>query len=287
MADISAIIMTKNEEKNIGRCLEAVKDLVQRAVVIDCGSTDRTVEIAKQYPFVDVVFHEFEYYAKQYNWGLDNCNITTKWCIRLDADEVFPPELCEEIITEMKNHDNDDVNGFVMYANYFFLGKKLEHGGKKKNKLMVFKTGIGRIEDRRRDAHTVLSEGRSIELKNQFDHYDFKDLDNFVTRYNWYATREAQDYVDYINGKNDATVTDPEIQKSRDKKYGVYYKQKPFLRCFLLFVRNYFIKGGWKDGKEGLIYQFLSAFWYRFLVDAKIYEYMEKGKEFDKLEAVK
>lgn len=286
MADITAIIMTKNEEKNIGRCLDAIRGLVCRAVVIDCGSTDRTVEIAKSYAFADVYFHEFEYYARQFNWGLEHCNIATKWCIRLDADEVFPPALCEEIEEEMRRHDSDDVNGFVMYANYYFLGKKLEHGGKKKTKLMVFKTGIGRIEDRRRDAHTILSEGRSIELKNQFDHYDFKDLDSFVARYNWYATREALDYLDYVNGKSDSSVSDPEIQKKRNRKYGIYYKRKPFFRCFLMFIRGYIVKGGWRDGTEGLIYQFLGIFWYRFMVDAKIYEYTEKGKAFDELKAL-
>lgn len=286
MADISAIIMTKNEEKNIRRCLDAINGFVDRAVVIDCGSTDKTVEIARSYDFVDVYYHEFEYYAKQYNWGLDNCNITTKWCIRLDADEVFPQELCREIMTEMDKHDNDDVNGFVMCANYFFLGKKLEHCGKMKNKLMVFKTGLARIEDRRRDAHTILSRGTSIELKNKFDHYDFKDLDNFVSRYNWYATREAQDYIDYTKGKIDANVSDKNIQKGRNKKFGIYYKLRPFTRATLNFIRNYYFHLGFLDGKEGLIYHVLSSYWYRFLVDAKIYEYTEKGKEFDKLESL-
>lgn len=285
MVDITAIIMTKNEASNIGRCLESIKDFASRAVVIDCGSTDDTVEIAKSYG-ADVYYHEFEYYAAQFNWGLDNCNITTKWAIRLDADECFSKELCDEISENIALHDDDDVNGFVMCADYYFMGKRIGHGAKMKNKLMIFKTGIGRIENRRRDAHTILSEGRSITLKNRFQHYDFKDLNHFVARYNWYATREAQDYVDFINGKQEAQLNDKETQKNREKKYGIYYKQKPFLRAFLLFCRNYFIKGGWKDGKEGLIYHFLSSFWYRFLVDAKIYEYTAKGKEFEKLKAI-
>lgn len=284
MADITAIIITKNEEKNITRCLESVSELVKRVVVVDSGSTDRTVELAREHG-ADVYFHEFEYYSKQWNWGLDNCNIDTKWVIRLDADEAFPKELCAEIEEEMIKHADDDINGFWMYANYYFLGKKL-HGGHKKRKLMVFKTGLGRIEDRRRDAHTILFSGESIELKHQFDHYDFKDLDNFVKRYNWYATREAQDYVDYLHGKRDAELTNKANQEKRTKKYDIYYKAKPFRRALLLFIRNYYFKGGWRDGKEGLIYHVLSSFWYRFLVDAKIYEYTEKGKPFDKLSAI-
>ena len=286
MADITAIIMTKNEENNIERCIKSISSLCARVVVLDSGSNDRTVELAQNFG-ADVYYHEFEYYAKQYNWGLDNCEIKTKWVIRLDADEVFSDELCREIEQKMEEHAEDDVNGFVMYANYFFLGKELKHGGQKKRKLMIFKYGKGRIEDRRRDAHTILSEGTAIELDHQFEHYDFKDLNNFVARYNWYATREAMDYVDYIRGKTEASLgEDKDNQKKRSLKYGVYYKRKPFFRAFLLFIRNYYLKGGWKDGKEGLIYHVLSSFWYRFLVDAKIYEYTVKGKEFEKLKAI-
>lgn len=282
MPDITALVLTKNESQNIARCLQSVKDLCSRMVVVDCGSTDDTVALA-QANGAEVYQHEFEYYALQFNWGLDNCHIDTKWVIRLDADEQFPPELCAEIEEQMRLHDSDDVNGFTLEATYFFLGRALTHGSKKR-KLMVFKNGVGRIEDRRRDAHTILSAGRSISLQHNFLHYDFKDLDNFIARYNWYATREAMDYMDFKNGRRDAIADDPEIQKKRQKKYGVYYRFPKFLRAFLWFLVNYFLRGGFLDGKEGFIYHVLSSFWYRFVVDAKIYEY-EHGKEFEKLRA--
>lgn len=282
MADITAIVLTRNEEVNIERCLNSVRGLCRRMVVVDSGSTDRTVELAKACG-AEVFFHEFEYYARQFNWGLDNCGVDTKWVIRIDADEQFPPELCAEIEEQMAAHDGDDVNGMTLEATYFFMGRALTHGSKKR-KLMVFKSGIGRIEDRRRDAHTILSRGDSVSLKHNFLHYDFKDLDNFIGRYNWYATREAMDYMDWKRGRLDADVDDPEIQRKRRKKYGVYYKFPKFLRAFLWFNANYFLRGGFLDGKEGFIYHVLSSFWYRFVVDAKIYEY-EHGKEFEKLKA--
>ena len=282
MADITAIVLTRNEEVNIERCLNSVRGLCRRMVVVDSGSTDRTVELAKACG-AEGFFHEFEYYARQFNWGLEHCGVATKWVIRIDADEQFPPELCEEIEAQMAAHDADDVNGMTLEATYFFMGRALTHGSKKR-KLMVFKNGIGRIEDRRRDAHTILSRGESVSLKHNFLHYDFKDLDNFIGRYNWYATREAMDYMDWKRGKLDADVDDPEIQRKRQKKYGVYYKFPKFLRAFLWFNVNYFLRGGFLDGKEGFIYHVLSSFWYRFVVDAKIYEY-EHGKEFEKLKA--
>ena len=96
MIDATAIIMTKNEEKNIVHCLESMKGFAKRCVVIDCGSTDRTVELAKANG-ADIFYHEFEYYAKQFNWGIDNTDINTEWIIRLDADERFPENLKDEI----------------------------------------------------------------------------------------------------------------------------------------------------------------------------------------------
>ena len=282
MADVTAIVLTKNEEKNIERCLKSIQGLCRRMVVVDCGSTDRTVALAEACG-AEVFTHEFEYYARQFNWGIDNTGIDTRWIIRIDADEQFPPELCDEIERNIALHDHDDVNGFTLEATYFFLGRALTHGAKKR-KLMVFKRGIGRIEDRRRDAHTILSEGESVSLKHNFLHYDFKDLDNFIGRYNWYATREAMDYMDWKRGRVDASVHDAQIEAKQKKKYGVYYRFPKFLRAFLWFIVNYLFRGGFLDGKEGFIYHVLSSFWYRFVVDAKIYEY-EHGKEFEQLKA--
>ena len=82
MIDATAIIMTKNEEKNIVDCLKSMSGFAKRCVVIDCGSNDKTVELAKQHG-ADVYFHEFEYYAKQFNWGIDNCDIESNTSFRV------------------------------------------------------------------------------------------------------------------------------------------------------------------------------------------------------------
>jgi len=272
MADITALILTKNESINIADCINSIKDLVERIVVVDSGSTDDTVEIAKSMG-ADVYVHPFENYAKQFNWGLDNTNITTKWVIRLDADERFTPKLCEEIKYMINLHDQDDVNGFTIEAWFYFMGKCLKHAGAMKRKLMIFKNGIGRIEDRNMDEHTILLKGRSIPLKEKFIHYDFKDLDFFVSKLNWYAGREMLDYLNFKQGTVNETLTDKTIQGTRKKKFGLYYKAPPFLRAWLLFVYKYYFKLGFLDGKEGYIYHYLYNFWYRYLVDAKIYEY--------------
>lgn len=281
MEDVTFIILTKNEEINIKDCISSIKDFAKRIIIIDSGSLDRTIEIAKNMG-VDVYTHPFENYAKQFNWGIDNTNITTKWTFRLDADERLTPALCKELSDIMKEHDNDEINGVTMEAWLYFMGKVMKHGGSQKRKLMLFKTGIGRIEDRKMDEHTILSFGRAISCKEKFIHCDFKDMTFWINKLNWYATREMQDYFDFINGKDsNINAEDKEISAIRNKKFGVYYKFPIFLRCWLVFIYTYIFQLGFLDGKEGFIYHWMYNRWYRTLVDSKIYEQMKTNKPFE------
>lgn len=275
-SDLTVLVLTMNEEKNIVNCLNSVKDWVKRMVIVDSGSTDKTIDIAKELG-ADVYHHEFENYARQFNWGLDNTSITTMWVLRLDADEVITPELAQEMASEMVAHKDDEVNGMQLKLKQNFMGRWMKHGGTYPFiKLMLFKNGIGRIEDRKMDEHTVLSSGTSILLKNDALHYDFKDITFYIHKHNWYAIREAQDY---INNNMEKGLTDLEAgnMKSHRKQKVLYYKAPKFLRPFVLFFYFYFIKLGFLDGKEGFIYNVLENFWYRFLVDVKIYEYEKTG----------
>ncbi|HHX70057.1 MAG TPA: glycosyltransferase family 2 protein [Gallicola sp.] len=279
MADLTAIILTKNESKNIVDCIESIKGLAKRIVVVDSGSTDDTVELAIKYG-AEVFSHPFENYARQFNWAIDNTRIDTKWTLRLDADERFTPELCARIEKECALHAEDDVNGFTLAAWLYFMGKRLTYGGARKRKLMVFKTGIGRIEDRKMDEHTILSEGTSIEIEERFLHYDFKDLTTYVKKLNWYATREMQDYFAGLFPDQSFEASNEKISKIRNKKTK-YYKAPMFLRCWIFFLYAYLLKGNFLNGKEGFIYSFLYHFYYRMLVDMKIYEQMKTNAPFE------
>lgn len=286
MIDATAIIMTKNEEKNIVDCLKSMDGFAKRCVIIDCGSTDNTVNLAKENG-ADVYYHDFEYYAKQFNWGIDNTDIDTEWIIRLDADERFPDKLIEEIEELIVRNTNKEMNGITIEADFFFLNRLMKHGIRNKRKMMMFKHKVGRIEDRRRDAHSIISAGFSESTRNKFLHYDFKDLDSYIRRYNWYATREMQDYIEYTQDGSTQINTDKEIQERRKKKFGVYYKAPMFMRSWLWFIYNYIFRVGFLDGKEGLIFCFFECYWYRYLVDAKIYEYWSNNENgFEKLKSI-
>lgn len=271
MIDATAIIMTKDEEENISDCLKSMQGFAKRCVVIDCGSTDKTVELAKSLG-ADVYFHEFEYYARQFNWGIDNCGIDTEWIIRLDADERFPPELNAEIERLITENRGKPMNGIAIQADLYFLGRCMKHGIRNKRKVMLFKKACGRIEDRRRDAHSVLSAGYSVSARHRFVHRNFKGIDDFIGKYNRYATREVLDYFDHLNGSSSDIQTDRAVLAQRRKKFGLYYKAPKFIRCWAWFLFNYIGRAGFLDGIPGLVFCFLECYWYRFLVDSKIYE---------------
>ena len=281
MIDVTVVILTKNEEANLPDCIRSVEGFAKRVVVVDSYSDDKTEEVAREMG-ADFYQNRFVDYATQFNWALDNTDITTKWTFRLDADERLTPALCKELTALTEKHDADDVNGITMEAWLYFLGRKIKHGCHNKRKLMLFKTGIGRIENRKMDEHTVLSSGTSVYAKNRFIHYDFKDLTQWIRKMNWYATREMQDYYDFKNGKQaELGEKDAAISSTRKKKFGFYYKLPLFFRSWLLFIYNYVFRLGFLDGKEGFVYHWMYHRWYRALVDAKILEQKITNRPFE------
>ena len=273
MNDITAIILTKNEELNIRRCIESITGLADRIVVVDSGSTDKTIEIARELG-AEIYQHEpFEHYARQFNWALDHVNIKTRWIYRIDADEVVTPELKTEIIKACQDHQDDDVNGLVMRFKVYFLGRFLVHGGIYPfYNLTIFKNGLGRYEDRAMGEHVVLSKGRTIDLQNDCLHYDYKDLTTWINKHNWYATREVNDYFETLANRQAVTSLYHEAQKTKKLRDDFYYKLPKFLRAKLYYWYRYYFKLGFLDGQAGKVHAFLQAYWYRFLIDAKIME---------------
>ena len=278
MTDLTAIVLTKNEELNIRDCLTSIQPLAKRIVVVDSFSTDRTVEIAKEFG-VDVYQHEFVNYSKQFLYGLNETGIDTKWILRIDADERLTDASRAEVEALCEQNMDTDVNGIILRFEVTFLGKKLFHGGIYPfRKLLVFKRGIGTIEDRYMDEHIVLSEGRTVEAKNDSEHHDFKDLAYFVQKHNWYSSREVLDYIENTKLQHeDGHELNRKAGVKRWIKFHIYYKLPMGMRAHFYYWYRYYIKLGFLDGKEGKIYAFMQAYWYRYLVDAKIYEYQKSG----------
>lgn len=277
MLDLTAIILTYNEEKNIEHCINSIKGIAKRIVVIDSFSTDKTVELAEQLG-AEVFQHEFVNQAKQYIYGVEVADIKTKWIFRIDADERLTVESAKEIEQICNKNENTDVNGIVVRFKVNFMGKELRHGGIYPfRKLLIYKNGKAYMEDRNMDEHIVLAEGRSVELKKDSLHCDYKDLSAWIDKHNKYASREVEDYYKSLKCKENSVKLNKSAKIKRFIKFGVYYKLPMGMRAYLYYIYRYYFKLGFLDGKEGKIFAFMQAYWYRYLIDAKIYE-KEKEK---------
>lgn len=276
MADLTVIIMTYNEEINIVDCIKSVKSIAKRIVVMDSFSKDKTVELAQKCG-AEVYQHIFETHAKQYKHAVKISDIKTKWILRIDADERLTVDSSSELEKICNENMESDVTGVVVRFKKNFLGKDLYHGGVYPwKKLICYKNGKGDIEDRAMDEHIVVFEGKTVELRNDSLHFDFKSLEAWTTKHNWYSSKEAADYRNEIVEKNS------EEQKNVKTwfKMHVYYKLPIGMRAHIYYLYRYYIKFGFLDGREGKIYAFLQAYWYRYLVDAKIYESEKLGNQY-------
>lgn len=276
MLDISAIILTGNEEIHIKRCLDGISFFVKEVFIIDCYATDRTLEIAQQYDNVTVLHNKWENYAAQFNWALDNAPIKTKWVLRLDADEYLTEELKAEL-RERIPLMSDNVTGCSMFLRRVFLGKTIKHGMPRIKQMRLFVYGAARCEVRLMDEHIQLLRGDSVEMNGEFVDDNLNDLSWWSEKHIGYAIREAVDLLDieydlYGAAKNDGhkRLTDDAVRKRKMKHR---YAMKPlFWRSFAYFVYRYFFKLGFLDGKEGFLWHFLQGWWYRTLCDAKVFE---------------
>jgi glycosyltransferase involved in cell wall biosynthesis len=271
MADVTAIILTLNEEKNIEECIKSIQPIVKRIVVVDSFSTDNTVALARSLG-AEVLQNKWVNYSTQFIYALEHANVQTKWVLRIDADERFTKRSAEELERLTSEHDQDNVNGIVVRFEVNFMGKRLRHGGIYPLKVLrVFKTGKAKIEVRNMDEHMTLTEGKSVEMKNDCLHQDFKSLHDWIDKHNKYSDREVLDYFNREEAQDSSSLSKGARFK-RFVKFKIYYKLPMGMRAHLYYWYRYYFKLGFLDGKEGKIFAFLQAYWYRFLVDAKIHE---------------
>ena len=257
-SEITLIILTKNEEKNIEAAVASARQIAGRILVIDCGSTDATVSMAGSLG-AEVFHHDWEGHARQFNWALDNCGIETPWVFRLDADERVSEALAAEIrsLTPAPT-----VDGYEMRWRIYFMGKWIRHGGTHKPYfLRLFRFGRGRVEDRLMDEHIRVS-GEVRRLAGDLIHYDYKGLNTWLTKHVGYSDLE----IAMLEGAEGGLAT------GQKRKRALYYRLPMFLRARFYFWYRYYFQLGFLDGKEGKVFAFLQAYWYRFLVDAKLYE---------------
>lgn len=275
---ISVIILTFNEEVHIKRCIESLLPLVENIFIVDSFSKDRTVEIATSLGG-KVYQRKWKNYADQFQWGLDNCAIDTEWVMRMDADEYIEQDLIDELPKVLAS-TNSEVSGFYIRRKYFFLGKWVRHGAVYPlNLLRVWRTGKGRIEDRWMDEHIVLSgTGKTVQLNGHIVDDNLNNTRWWTDKHNKYADREMIDILDrkyLLFSSDDALKSNQESSQAKIKrvvKEGVYNRLPVFIRPLLYFLYRYFVRLGFLDGVRGFAFHFFQGYWYRSLVDLRVFE---------------
>lgn len=283
MTDITVVVLTYNESLHVKRCLASVSDLDARLLIVDSFSSDDTCVIARQCG-ADVVQNPFVTQAKQFQWAIDNCNVTTEWILRLDADETIDQELVTNI-RDFINENGRGHNGAIFYRKHIFLGKWVRFGGRYPLPMLrLFRNGKAHIEQRWMDEHIVLDEGTSCLLAGGFEDNNLNSVSWFIDKHNKYATREMVDVMlKRLRPESDSQITDStgfSIKLKRFLKQSIYMQLPYFFRPFCYFIFRYIFQLGFLDGARGFAYHFMQGFWYRALVDLKC---LEVDREWEKL----
>jgi len=276
---ITAVVLTYDEEKNLDACLGSLSGWIPEVFVVDSGSTDRTVEIADRYG-ARVVRHPFETHARQWAWAIENLPCRYEWILGLDADQRVMPELRAEIqqVFGQGRSRLDGVDGFYVKRRQVFRGRWIRHGGYyPKYLLKLFRRGRVAVDRNDLLDHHFRVRGRTAKLEHDLieENHKESDISFWIEKHNRYAMLLAQEEAQRGEaGRRGLPVPSPvgEPDERVLWRKRVWARLPLFARPFLYFAYRYFLRLGFLDGKEGLIFHFLHACWFRFVVDVKLDE---------------
>jgi glycosyltransferase involved in cell wall biosynthesis len=275
---ITAIIPTYNEEANLEACMQGLSGWIGEVFVVDSGSTDATIAIAEQYG-ARVVRHPFETHARQWAWALENLPCSHEWILGLDADQRVTPALRAEIV-RLFTEDAETlrvVNGFYMNRRQIFRGRWIRHGGYyPKYLLKLVRRQRVRIDSNDFLDHHLHVAGRTAKLRQDLieDNRKENDIAFWIDKHVRYAALLALE--ERLRRAGGAAPITPSLRGNPDQRAlwqkRVWWTLPRYARPFLYFAYRYFIRLGFLDGREGLIFHFLHACWFRLLVDIKLDE---------------
>ncbi len=251
--DLTIAIPVRNEEKNLPGCLNSIgKEFAKRIVIIDSGSTDNTIEIAKSFGAEVVSFVWNGKFPKKRNWFLRNHSPDTKWILFLDADEYLTENFKNELVEKLNRENNI---GYWLKYTIYFMGEKLR-GGYPLKKLALFRVGYGEYEQIDEDnwskldmeihEHPVLK-GEIGVIKHKIDHLDFRDVTHYITKHNEYASWEAKRFLSASINKVNWTWK----QRLKYRLMSSVWISPAF------FFGSFFLLGGFRDGARGLAFAIL------------------------------
>jgi len=269
---ISVIFLTFNDEKLIQEGLNSVADWVDEIYVVDSGSTDKTLEIVKGYTD-KIVSHPFENYAAQRNWAQKNLTLANEWVFHIDADERATPELRISIEKLFKQKSLKEIDGVMFPRRTVFMGRWIRYGGHYPvYHMRLYRKHKGHCEERLYDQHFT-NEGKVIRMSGDLIDVISTSLESWTLRHVRWAGLEVQQQMRQASptGINNNLIGTA-IEQRRWLKSNVFGRLPLFFRVFAYFFYRYILRFGFLDGVEGLVFHFLQGFWFRFYIDARLWE---------------
>jgi glycosyltransferase involved in cell wall biosynthesis len=254
--DLTIAIPTRNEILNLPGCLDAIgEDFADRVVVLDSGSTDKTIEAARQRGVEVIEFRWNGRFPKKRNWFLRTHPPRTRWILFLDADEFLTEDFKNELRRTLPSTGH---RGFWLHYSIYFMGRKL-HGGYPLDKLALFQVGAGEYEhieeeewsslDMEVHEHPVIT-GTIGSVGARIHHLDNRGIAHWVAKHNEYSSWEAKRFLATgVNGQSNS-------QWTTKQKVKYTLMQTPFLGV-AYFLGSFLAMGGWKDGSRGLAFALL------------------------------
>ncbi len=240
---VSVFIITKNEEEHIEKTLKSVS-LFDEVILVDSGSTDSTLDIAKRYG-AKIYTHSWQGYAKQKQYAMSLCS--NEWVLNLDGDEQVNPSLInafKEII------EQDKADSVRFWRNDIFIDKPLSTWSKKPNNHRLYKRSKSFFDDSRLAHESATVNGKEIFINETFDHFGYGSIETLTTKNNNYSSLKANEK--FAKGKR--------------------YSNLKLITIFpIVFIKEYFFQRKIFSGKRGFILAIMGAY-YAFIKEAKLFE---------------
>jgi glycosyltransferase involved in cell wall biosynthesis len=277
-APLAVVVLTHNEAANLPHCLASLHGLPHQLYVVDSGSTDATLEIARA-GGARILTHPFRSHAAQWKWALANLGPRPRWVLGLDADQRLTPELREEVarLFGAEARRLQGMDGFYVKRRQVFRGRWIRYGGYyPKHLLKLFLSTRVVIDDRDLIDHHFYVPGAVGKLAFDIIEENKKedDIGFWVEKHNRYAALHAREEFARRGEVDPTWPIRPSPLGTPDQRILWlklrWYRLPLYVRPVLLFVYRYVLRLGFLDGRQGFVFHVLQGFWYRLLVDVHL-----------------
>lgn len=279
----SFIILTYNEEIHLPRLLNSITGLNAPVFILDSGSTDATLDIARQFG-AHASQNTFVNHPQQWHHALTNFAIATPWVVCLDADQIVTPELYQ-YLKDFNDADYNGVDGIYFNRKNYFKGRWIKHGGYYPFYLLkMFRYGTGYSDLNENMDHRFIVSGKTTLWKKGWlteENLKENQISFWIAKHNRYSDLVAHEEVERMQKLRTQAIKPrllgtPDERTARLKQW--WWKMPRYVRPAIYFFYRLIIKLGILDGSTGILFHFLQAYWFRLIVDVKIDEILKENK---------